>query len=90
MVSPGRHRETGQVVAIKSVSKKTTSRERMTREASIMRMSSDHVCVIDFIDLFDSPTHWYLVMEMASGGELFDRLVSKGPYTEASAAMVCS
>jgi hypothetical protein len=86
VVCPGRHRETGEIVAIKSVSKRTTSKQRMHREADIMQLGGDHRCVVSYVDLFDSPTHYYLVMEMASGGELFDRLVARGAYTEASAA----
>ena len=73
-------------MAIKSVSKRTTSELRMLREAQIMALGGDHRCVVSYVDLFDSATHYYLVMEMASGGELFDRLVARGAYTEASAA----
>ena len=53
-----------------------------------MRIGGDHRSVVNFVDLFESPSHYYLVMEMASGGELFDRLVARGPYTEAKAAEV--
>lgn len=88
IVSPGRHRETGETVAIKSVSKKSTSEERILREAEIMRVCGDHHYVADFIDMFESSTHWYLVMEMASGGELFDRIIKRGTYTEAHAAVL--
>jgi serine/threonine protein kinase len=53
-----------------------------------MRLCGDHHYVADFVDLFESATHFYLVMEMASGGELFDRLITRGPYTEAHAAVL--
>ena len=43
-----------------------------------MRIAGDHRGIVDFVDLFQSDSHWYLVMEMASGGELFDRLINKG------------
>ena len=86
VVCPGQHRETGEIVAIKSVSKRTMSKQRMHREADIMQLGGDHRCVVSYVDLFESPSHYYLVMEMASGGELFDRLVARGAYTEASAA----
>jgi serine/threonine protein kinase len=62
------------------------SKQRMHREADIMQLGGDHRCVVSYVDLFESPSHYYLVMEMASGGELFDRLVARGAYTEASAA----
>ena len=47
-----------------------------------MRIGGDHCNVTSFIDLFSSDTQWYIVMEMAAGGELFDRLVTRGTYTE--------
>mmetsp|Transcript_23948 Transcript_23948/g.64773 ORF Transcript_23948/g.64773 Transcript_23948/m.64773 type:complete len:107 (-) Transcript_23948:47-367(-) len=51
-----------------------------------MRIAGDHLNVTSFIDLFSSDTNWYIVMEMAAGGELFDRLVTRGPYTERQAS----
>lgn len=51
-----------------------------------MRMGGDHRNIVQFVDMFSSDTHFYLVMEMASGGELFDRLVTRGPYTELQAS----
>jgi hypothetical protein len=35
VVCPGRHRETGEVVAVKSVAKKNTTRERIYKEAKV-------------------------------------------------------
>ena len=49
------------MVAIKSVSKKNTSLDRINREAEIMRLCGDHRCVVDFVDMFVSDTHYYLV-----------------------------
>lgn len=40
-------------------------------------------------DIFESPTEVYIVLELAAGGELFDRIVKKGHYSEKEAARVC-
>lgn len=53
-----------------------------------MSLCGDHHYVADFVDLFESDTHWYLIMEMASGGELFDRLITRGKYTETHASVL--
>jgi serine/threonine protein kinase len=37
-------------------------------------------------DLFETKHEMYIVMELVSGGELFDKIVEKGSYSEAEAA----
>jgi hypothetical protein len=38
--------------------------------------------------VFETPTALYIIMERAMGGELFDRIVEKGSFSEAEAATV--
>ena len=42
VVCPGRHRETGEVVAVKSVAKKSTTRDRMLKEAEVRSPLASH------------------------------------------------
>ncbi|KAL0222795.1 hypothetical protein P9112_002185 [Eukaryota sp. TZLM1-RC] len=49
--------------------------ERITREIRILRLL-DHPNLIRLLEVIDSPRHLYLVMEYASGGELFDYIVA--------------
>ena len=44
-----------------------------------------HDNVIRLFEIYDEPKKMHLVMELVTGGELFDRIVAKGNYTEARA-----
>lgn len=73
-------------VAIKIIDKsKVESMEEIQREIEIMQMVK-HKNVIQLVEIFDEPKKMFLVMELVTGGELFDRIVSKGSYTEKDAA----
>ena len=37
-------------------------------------------------DVFESEDGWYLVLELVTGGELFERLVHQGAYSEKEAS----
>ncbi|KAG7279599.1 hypothetical protein CRUP_011692 [Coryphaenoides rupestris] len=47
-----------------------------------------HDNVVGLEDFYESRTHYYLVMELVSGGELFDRIMERGMYTEKDASGV--
>ena len=34
------------------------------------------------VDVYDEKKHFYLVLELMTGGELFERIVEKENYTE--------
>jgi len=75
-----------QEVAIKIIDKaKVEDMNDIQREIEIMQMV-DHPNVIKLYEIFDEPKKMHLVMELVTGGELFDRIVAKGSYTEKDAA----
>ena len=76
----------GAEVAIKIIDKaKVEDMGDIQREIEIMQDIS-HPNVINLFEIFDEPKKMNLVMELVTGGELFDRIVAKGSYSEKDAA----
>eukprot|EP01092_Planopodium_desertum_P003606 TRINITY_DN16666_c0_g1_i4.p1 TRINITY_DN16666_c0_g1~~TRINITY_DN16666_c0_g1_i4.p1 ORF type:complete len:278 (-),score=68.07 TRINITY_DN16666_c0_g1_i4:70-813(-) len=48
----------------------------------------NHRNIIKLKAVFEDPKKVYLVMELVTGGELFDRIVEKGSYSERDAAVL--
>ncbi|KAJ9186993.1 hypothetical protein P3X46_002495 [Hevea brasiliensis] len=83
----------GQPVAVKIISKAkmTTaiSIEDVRREVKIMKALSGHKHMIKFHDAFEDANNVYIVMELCEGGELLDRILSRGGrYTEEDAKSI--
>ncbi|XP_023006542.1 CDPK-related kinase 3 isoform X1 [Cucurbita maxima] len=77
-------------VAVKIISKAkmTTaiSIEDVRREVKILKSLSGHNHLITFLDACEDANNVYIVMELCEGGELLDRILSRGGrYTEEDA-----
>nr|CAB3458360.1 unnamed protein product [Digitaria exilis] len=85
-------RESGEALACKSISKKKLRTpidvEDVRREVEIMRHLPKHPNVVTLRDTYEDDNAVHLVMELCEGGELFDRIVARGHYTERAAALV--
>ncbi|CAN6330864.1 unnamed protein product [Urochloa humidicola] len=83
---------TGETLACKSISKRklrsSVDVEDVRREVAIMRSLPEHASVVRLREAFEDADAVHLVMEVCEGGELFDRIVSRGHYTERAAAGV--
>ncbi|KAK9805672.1 hypothetical protein WJX72_011131 [[Myrmecia] bisecta] len=81
---------TGEKYACKSISKrKLTSAddiEDVRREVQIMHHLAGHPNITLLKGAYEDKHSVHLVMELCSGGELFDRIVAKGHYSEKDAA----
>ena len=75
--------------AIKSIMKtKIEYRiDLLERELSLL-MTVNHPNIVKFYEVYEDDQYIHLVMELCTGGELFDQLASKGRYTEAEAARI--
>jgi len=74
--------------AIKVINKKDLGKDyekNLKMEVDILK-KVNHPNIIALKELFDTPDKLYLVMELVTGGELFDKIVEKGAYTEAEAS----
>lgn len=83
---------TGEKFACKSISKKklrtAVDIEDVRREVEIMKHLPKHPNIVSLKDSYEDETAVHIVMELCEGGELFDRIVARGHYTERAAAAV--
>ena len=57
----------------------------LKKEIDILQQVGQHENITSIFDVYLTKTELHIVMELCEGGELFDRLVSNGPYSEESA-----
>ncbi|KAI5452451.1 Calcium/calmodulin-dependent protein kinase type I [Naganishia albida] len=85
------HIKTGEYFACKVINKKLMAgREHMVRNeiAVLKRVSAGHPNICRLVDHFETAHNLYLVFDLCTGGELFDRICSKGNYYERDAAQI--
>ncbi|XP_029302102.1 MAP/microtubule affinity-regulating kinase 4 isoform X1 [Cottoperca gobio] len=86
-VKLARHILTGREVAIKIIDKtqlNPTSLQKLFREVRIMK-TLNHPNIVKLFEVIETEKTLYLIMEYASGGEVFDYLVSHGRMKEKEA-----
>uniref|UniRef100_A0A3B3WD99 non-specific serine/threonine protein kinase n=1 Tax=Poecilia mexicana TaxID=48701 RepID=A0A3B3WD99_9TELE len=86
-VKLARHIPTGREVAIKIIDKtqlNPTSLQKLLREVRIMKILN-HPNIVKLFEVIETEKTLYLVMEYASGGEVFDYLVAHGRMKEKEA-----
>lgn len=84
---------TGLQYACKSISKRKlvtkNDKEDIRREIQIMQDLSGQPNIVEFKGAYEDRLSVHLVMELCAGGELFDRIIAKGHYSERAAASIC-
>ncbi|CDP20654.1 unnamed protein product [Coffea canephora] len=84
--------DTADKYACKSISKKklrtAVDIEDVRREVEIMKHLPEHPNIVTLKDTYEDDDAVHIVMELCEGGELFDRIVARGHYSERAAAVV--
>ncbi|KAG8480625.1 hypothetical protein CXB51_025241 [Gossypium anomalum] len=83
-------KSTGREYACKSIAKRKLLTdedvEDVRREIQIMHHLAGHPNVISIKGAYEDAVAVHVVMELCAGGELFDRIIQRGHYTERKAA----
>lgn len=86
------NRETNEPLACKSISKRKLRTaidiEDVRREVAIMSNLPEHPNIVKLKATYEDNENVHIVMELCEGGELFDRIVARGHYSERAAADV--
>ncbi|TYI64988.1 hypothetical protein E1A91_D09G126400v1 [Gossypium mustelinum] len=83
-------KQTGEQFACKTIAKRKLANkddiEDVRREVQIMHHLTGQANIVELKGAYEDNHSVYLVMELCAGGELFDRIIAKGHYTERAAA----
>ena len=84
---------TGEKVALKNISKRFTNSSAFTTEtAALWRIydAGGHPNISGLRDIYEDYSHFYVIIDLARGGELFDHLIKDGSYSEKDASRLIS
>ncbi|EES20022.1 calcium-dependent protein kinase 1 [Sorghum bicolor] len=87
------HKPTGRRYACKSIATRKLAHlddvEDVRREVQIMHHLTGHRSIVELRGAYEDRHSVNLVMELCEGGELFDRIIARGHYSERAAASLC-
>ncbi|TYH17486.1 hypothetical protein ES288_A05G195600v1 [Gossypium darwinii] len=79
--------------ACKSISRRKLTTDKdvddVRREISILQHLTGQPNIVEFKGAYEDARNLHLVMELCSGGELFDRITAKRSYSERQASSIC-
>lgn len=88
IVREGVHKETGKKVAIKSIKSRYIKNKLLKREIDIMKKVGNHPNILKLFEVYETKNCLYLILELVTGGELFDQIVARGEYSERDASNI--
>lgn len=90
IVSEVTHKASGQHYACKAISKARLASaedvDDIRKEMQILNLVSDHRNIANLTFTYEDESNVYFILELCKGGELFDRIVSEGTFSELKAA----
>eukprot|EP00581_Thalassiosira_minuscula_P011566 CAMPEP_0183713244 /NCGR_PEP_ID=MMETSP0737-20130205/8139_1 /TAXON_ID=385413 /ORGANISM="Thalassiosira miniscula, Strain CCMP1093" /LENGTH=908 /DNA_ID=CAMNT_0025941997 /DNA_START=158 /DNA_END=2884 /DNA_ORIENTATION=+ len=92
-VHPATLVETGEKVALKKISKRYTDSKSFGSETDALLRIYDnggHPNISGLRDMYEDFSHYYLFLDLAQGGEMFDHLIQHGQYSELDASRLVS
>lgn len=57
-----------------------------TEALLLIHDAGGHPNVCGLRDMYESPNHYFLILDLVSGGEMFEHLIQNGAYSEHDAA----
>jgi len=87
-VKKAKNKTTGEEIAVKIINKSDMAQEDLLALQTEVEILSqiDHPNVVKLFEVWEDKLKFYMVMEIMTGGELFDRIVEKDHYSEKEAA----
>jgi len=86
VVKRAKNMKTGEVIAIKSLKKAACKPKELQDEVRILRLVNDHPSIVKLRGVYESKNRVNILMELITGGELFDKIVEIESYSETDAA----
>jgi ribosomal protein S6 kinase alpha-5 len=80
-----KNRKTGEWYAVKIISR---HRYDATNEVKYLSKCQGHDNIVKLYDVLQDDLHTYIIMELLSGGELFERLQTQGKFGEREASLI--
>lgn len=76
--------------AMKIIAKKEmVSQDVVRKEIEILKKVGSHKNIVSLVDVRENMKHFYLIMELCPGGDLFSKIVDEGNYSERQAQKTC-
>ena len=90
IVYNGKCRRTGKAVAIKKLAKTAPNEDIFRREIKLLERLSLHTHITSLVGHYEDDHHYYLVMELVPGGDVFQKVGATGALSEGDASSLLS